>query len=86
MITTGAGTASGLTMNMVEPVDLIYRRKTEYYFGNSKGFFVEASEKSIVRLYPDKRNMLKAYFEQHQVDFHNEQAMLDLFKLINEGK
>jgi hypothetical protein len=84
MITTGAGVASGLTLSMVENVDLIYRRTVEYYFANANGFFLKAEKKNLLRLYRDKKVAINAYLEEHDVDFDNGESLLQLFTAINE--
>ncbi len=81
-ITTGAGVASGLALNMREEVDMIYRKKTEYYFANVKARFVKADKKSIVKLYPEKKDALTVYFTEHEVDFHSQEALQELFNII----
>jgi hypothetical protein len=84
MISNGGGAASGLTLNMVENVDLIYRRKTEYYFANANGFFLKAEKKNLLRLYRDRKDAINTYLEGHDVDFDNGESLLQLFTAINE--
>jgi hypothetical protein len=33
-----------LSLSMIEKVDLIYERRIEYYFTNTKGFFLKADK------------------------------------------
>jgi hypothetical protein len=84
LITTGAGVTSGLTLNMIEKVDLIYHKKTEYYWANSNGFFLKADKKNVLRLYPGKKTALSSYVEDNKVDFSNEEALQNLVKTIAE--
>lgn len=81
-ITTGAGVASGLSLNMVEQEDLIYRLKTDYYFGNPKGFYVKTDKKNLLRTFPDKKSFLNEYLEKHNVDFHNPDSLQHLFNIV----
>jgi len=82
LITTGAGVASGLSLNMVEQEDLIYRLRTDYYFGNQKGFYVKTDRKNLLRTFPDKKSFLNEYLEKHDVDFHNADSLQHLFTVI----
>jgi len=81
---TNSVTASSLSLNMVEKIDLIYRRKSEYFIANSKGFFHEATKKNFIRLFPDKKNIINDYFESRKIDVKSEQDLLELFQIINE--
>ncbi|HEY9048738.1 MAG TPA: hypothetical protein VIN08_22695 [Ohtaekwangia sp.] len=81
-ITTGAGTASGLALKMVEKVDIIYRKKTHYYFRNAKGSFVKADKKSLLKAYPDKKEALNQYLLQNEVDFQNAESLQTLFNAM----
>ena len=78
------GLANGTTLNIVERVDIIYRKKTDFYFANKNGFFLVPSKKNIMKIFPKKKEIINAYLIDHTVDFDDEESLRNLFSVIAE--
>jgi hypothetical protein len=76
----------GRALNLIAKQDIIYKRGTDYYFGNEKGQFAHADKKSILKLFPGKKSVLSKYFKESDVDFKDPAALRQLFTLISEGQ
>lgn len=76
--------SNGSSVIITETVNLIYRKKTDFYFANANGFFAVAKKEKLLRLYPDKKNIMYSYLKQHAVDFNNEVSLQNLFTAITE--
>jgi hypothetical protein len=46
---------------VTEKMDMIYQRKTSYFFADSKGNFVKVNKKNLIKLFPGKKNNLSLY-------------------------
>jgi hypothetical protein len=76
------GLSNGSALSIIEHVDIIYKKSTEYFFANKNGFFVTPNKKNITRIFPKKKNAISAYLANHNVDFDNEESLQNLFTVI----
>jgi len=77
---------SGLPVGMVTKIDLIFELKKEFYLGNEKGNFKLANKKTLIKSFPEKKEALTKYLEEHSVDFSSLESLQNLFKDIREMK
>jgi hypothetical protein len=77
---------SGLPMTMDAKVDLVFAGRTEYYLGNEKGNFKIASNKTLLKSFPEKKEMLTNYLEEHTVDYTSLESIQSALKDIREMK
>jgi len=66
--------------------DIIYKRGTDYFFGNEKGKFVRADKKGVLNLFPDKKVALSKYLKENDVDFEDQSDLIQLFTYLSEGE
>jgi hypothetical protein len=77
---------SGLPVGMVAKVDLVFDLRVEYYLGSEKGNFKVASKKTLPKFFPEKKELVTKYLEEHPVDFTNLESLQNAFKDIREMK
>jgi hypothetical protein len=74
------------THRLVANEEIIFSKEKRYYFGNEKNFFLPANKKNVLKLLPSKKNEIEGYLMNHNIDFQNEEQLLDLLNFIKNLK
>ena len=57
-----------------------YKEKTSYWIKVGRKMRQFRDEKSLVKLFPDKKRLIESYIKEHHIDFSNHCEVLDLLK------
>lgn len=74
---------TGQVMNLVAAEDLIYRKHSDYYIGDTNDTFVLANKKNIKRIFPQHSPTIKMFIKENKTDFKDEASLMKLCQFIN---
>jgi hypothetical protein len=63
--------------------DNIYKKESKFYFLDQKNKVFPANKFTIVRMFPDNKKEIKAYYRENNIDFKNQSDLIRLVKFCN---
>jgi hypothetical protein len=74
----------GKTYDLVLNEDLVFRKKTSYYFGDQYNHFVPASKKNVLSLFPKQQSRLAHYLKENEINFTRREDLQKLVQFIEQ--
>lgn len=79
----GSMPADGNFYKLTANKDLIFKRTLQYYIATPESGFVLCNKKSIIKLFPQKKDKIKSYFKARTVKFDSKEDILRLADFLN---
>ncbi|SKB63560.1 hypothetical protein [Daejeonella lutea] len=77
------GDVSGI-LKLSPKIEHIFSNAPIYYFGDKNSFFIPASQKSLAKIFPAKKDQISAYMKNHSVNFTRIEDILSLISAIEK--
>lgn len=75
----------GRTYNLVLDGDVLFRKRSYYYFGDMYNSFVPASRKNLLTFFSKKEDMLAGYLKEHKVNFNRRNDLEKLTQFLGQN-
>jgi hypothetical protein len=75
--------AEGNYYKLTANKDMVFQKIQEYYISGPSNNFIPFSKKSVMQLFPQKTDVIKAYLKSNKVDFDSREDLLRLADYLN---
>ena len=75
---------TGKTQDLLLDEDILLRKKSYYYFGDTYNHFEPASKKSLPLFFSKPEHLLTNYLKENKVDFQNSNDLIKLLQFLSQ--
>lgn len=80
------GLDAAKSKNLIMNEDIVLRKETQYYFGDKYNFFVPASKKGLLQLFPKEHPSIENYIKVNKVNFNKRDDIEKLYQFLRQFK
>jgi hypothetical protein len=77
-------TARAKSHDLVINEDILIRKETQYFFGDTYNHFVRASKKKVLLLFPKEQMNLENYLKENKINFDKKEDLEKLAQFIGQ--